>query len=41
MQMEDTASIDLAFLIDLFSPEEHLEEQHPRANPEHPSPYPS
>jgi hypothetical protein len=36
--MEDTASIDLAFLIDLFYPEEQQEEQHPRPDPEHPSP---
>lgn len=37
MQLEDTASIDLAFFIDLFSPEEHPEEQPPRADLEHPS----
>lgn len=40
MQMEDTASIDMAFLIDLFSSEEHPEEQHTRSDPENPSPSP-
>lgn len=38
MQMEDTASIDLTFLIDLFYTEEHQEEQHPRHEPERSSP---